>query len=366
MFFKHCREGEMASRLLVGSRKGLFVLEPKGGEWKIAQQAFLAQPVTQVLHDPRDGSLYVALNLGHFGVKLHRSDDQGASWTEVTAPAFPKQDGKDDAPSVAMIWALEAAGPDMPGVIWAGTMPAGVFQSKDKGVTWTQNPAFEAIPGKAGWFGGGNDAPALHSISIHPRDSRKMVVGISCGGAWRTEDAGASWANGCKGMWAAYMPPDQKDNPAAQDPHRIVRCRDHPETLWTQHHNAQFRSTSGAAEWSTISETFGFAVAAHPRDAETAWFVPAQKDEFRIPEDGDFSVLKTEDGGKTFRRITAGLPPKPCFDLVYRHALDVDEEGRALAFGSTTGNLWASGDSGESWRAVSNHLPPIYVLKFAL
>ena len=191
------------------------------------------------------------------------------------------------------------------------------------------------------------------------------AVGISCGGAWTTEDAGATWSSASKGMWAAYMPPDQRENPAVQDPHRIVRCRDHPDTLWTQHHNAQFRSTDGAAAWSTISETFGFAVAAHPKNAETAWFVPAQKDEFRIPADGDFCVLKTEDGGKSFRRITAGLPPKPCYDLIYRHALDVDAEGRALAFGSTTGNLWASGDSGESWRTVSNHLPPIYCLKFA-
>jgi photosystem II stability/assembly factor-like uncharacterized protein len=140
-------------------------------------------------------------------------------------------------------------------------------------------------------------------------------------------------------------------------------CRAHPETLWIQHHNAQFRSTDGAGEWGTISETFGFAVAAHPKDPQTAWFVPAQKDEMRIPSDQDFCVLKTEDGGKSFRRITAGLPPKPCFDLVYRHALDVDGEGRDLAFGSTTGNLWASGDGGEQWQVVSHHLPPIYCLR---
>ena len=91
--------------------------------------------------------------------------------------------------------------------------------------------------------------------------------------------------------------------------------------------------------------------------------MPAQKDEMRIPADGEFCVLKTEDGGRSFRRVTAGLPSAPCFDLIYRHALDVDGEGRDLAFGSTTGNLWASGDGGESWRAVSHHLPPIYCLK---
>lgn len=352
----------MASRMLVGSRKGLLIFEPKGKSWEIARQAFLGQPVSMAMHDPRDGALYVALNLGHFGAKLHRSDDGGVTWIEVAAPAFPKLDEK-DAPSVGMIWALEPAGADMPGTIWAGTMPAGLFRSDDQGVTWQLNEAFEAIPSKKEWFGGGNDAPGLHSIAIHPKDSRRMVTGISCGGAWATTDAGRSWSNASKGMWAAYMPPDQRENPSIQDPHRIVRCAAHPDTLWIQHHNAQFRSTDGAGAWGTISETFGFAVAAHPRDPDTAWFVPAQKDEMRIPSDQDFCVLKTEDGGKSFRRITAGLPPRPCFDLVYRHALDVDGEGRDLAFGSTTGNLWASGDGGEHWRVVSNHLPPIYCLR---
>src|SRR5262245_22272785 len=165
----------MASRMLVGSRKGLFILEPKGREWQIVEQAFMGQPVSMVLEDPRDGALYCALNLGHFGAKLHRSDDRGESWTEVAAPAFPKAEGKEDAPSLGMVWALEAAGPDMPDVIWAGTMPAGIFQSKDKGATWQQNQAFEAIPGKAQWFGGGNDAPGLHSIALHPQDSRKIL-----------------------------------------------------------------------------------------------------------------------------------------------------------------------------------------------
>ncbi|HVO04766.1 MAG TPA: hypothetical protein VMT54_21405 [Candidatus Cybelea sp.] len=354
----------MASRMLVGSRKGLFILEPeRKAAWRIAREAFLGQPVSMVMHDPRDGALYVALNLGHFGAKLHRSDDGGTSWTEVAAPAFPKAEGDEKAPSVGMVWALEPAGADMPGVIWAGTMPAGLFRSEDKGGSWSLNAPFEAIPGKASWFGGGNDAPGLHSIALHPRDSRRMILGISCGGAWATEDAGQSWTGAAKGMWAAYMPPEERENPNTQDPHRIVRCRDHPDTLWIQHHNAQFRSTDGAKEWNTISETFGFAVAAHPRDPETAWFVPAQKDEMRIPSEGDFCVLKTEDGGRSFRRITAGLPGKPCYDLIYRHALDVDGDGRDLAFGSTTGNLWASGDSGESWRVVSHHLPPIYCLK---
>jgi photosystem II stability/assembly factor-like uncharacterized protein len=354
----------MASRMLVGSRKGLLILEPQGtGEWHIAQQAFLGSPVTMVMHDPRDNALYCALNLGHFGAKMHRSDDGGETWVEIATPAFPKQPDGQDARSVGLVWALEPAGRDMPGVIWAGAMPAALFRSDDKGESWTINEALDGRPERLEWFGGGNDAPGLHSIEIHPKDSRRMVLGVSCGGAWATEDGGRNWSNCARGMWAAYMPPGQQENPNTQDPHRIVRCRDHPETLWTQHHNGMFRTTDGAGAWSTISQTFGFAVAAHPSDPLTAWFVPAQKDEMRIPEKAEFCVLKTEDGGNSFRRITVGLPGKPCFDLIYRHALDVDGEGRDLAFGSTTGNLWASADAGESWRAVSHHLPPIYCLK---
>ena len=74
----------MASRMLVGSRKGLLIFAPNGTGWEIAQQAFLGQPVSMAMHDPRDGALYAALNLGHFGAKLHRSEIElaGEGWNE--------------------------------------------------------------------------------------------------------------------------------------------------------------------------------------------------------------------------------------------------------------------------------------------
>ena len=355
----------MTQELLVGTRKGLFTLKKSSGAWSITRDAFLGVPVTMTLRDPRDGVIYAALRHGHFGAKLHRSDDGGKAWIEIACPAFPLAEGAEDKPSVDTIWALEAAGDDMPGAIFAGTMPAGVFRSDDRGATWQLNKALDERPEKKEWFGGGNDFPGLHSISIHPADSRRMLIGISCGGVWATDDAGETWRQSSKGLWAAFMPPDRREDPNIQDVHRLARCRDHPEHLWVQHHNAQFRSSNGAALWDTISETFGFGVAAHPKDPATAWFVPAEKDEMRIPHNGEFCVLKTSDGGKSFRRITAGLPPKPCYDLILRHALDVDASGEVLAFGSTTGNLWLSEDSGESWQSVSHHLPPIYALRFA-
>jgi hypothetical protein len=109
---------------------------------------------------------------------------------------------------------------------------------------------------------------------------------------------------------------------------------------------------------------FGFAVAVHPHDGDTAWLVPAIKDERRIPVDGKVVVVRTRDGGKSFTVLREGLPQQHAYDLVYRHGLAVNTSGETLAFGSTTGSLWVSEDQGDSWQCVSTHLPPIYCVRF--
>jgi len=218
------------------------------------------------------------------------------------------------------------------------------------------------------WFGGGADYPGIHSICVHPGDADDVVIGISCGGAWVTRDGGQSWSVGGTGMRAEYMPPEMQFEPNAQDPHQVVQCLANPDALWVQHHNGIFRSTDRAASWSEIKNVnpsaFGFAVAVHPRDAETVWLVPALKDEKRYPADGRVVVNRTRDGGKTFETLTTGLPQQHAYDLVYRHALDIDESGEVLAFGSTTGSLWVTENGGDSWQTVSSNLPPIHSVRF--
>jgi hypothetical protein len=135
-----------------------------------------------------------------------------------------------------------------------------------------------------------------------------------------------------------------------------------------QHHSGMFRSTDAGATWSQLKppgDDFGFAVAAHPQDGNTAWFVPAIKDELRVPRDGALAVTRTRDGGRSFETLREGLPQRDAFDLVYRHGLDVDATGRRLAMGSTTGGLWVSDDGAERWSLVNAHLPPIYAVRFA-
>jgi photosystem II stability/assembly factor-like uncharacterized protein len=268
-----------------------------------------------------------------------------------------------------MAWALEAGGKDEPGVLWCGTIPGGLFRSADRGESWELNLALWNHPARKEWFGGGYDFPGIHSICVDPRDSRRLTVGISCGGVWATTDGGASWTCRTEGMFADYMPPEQRGAPHVQDPHRMVQCRAAPDCFWVQHHNAVFRSTDGALTWQEVPHAkpavFGFAVAVHPHRPEVAWLVPAVKDECRVPVDAKVVVARTRDGGETFEVLRQGLPQDRAYDLVYRHALDVDDSGDRLAMGSTTGSLWVSEDQGDSWTAVSSHLPPIAAVRFS-
>lgn len=357
----------MSDRLLIATRKGLLEVRRDAGAWSVAKTHFLGSPVSMSLRDPRDGAIYAALDLGHFGVKLHRSDDDGATWDEIAAPSYAGVGEGDDAPSLKLIWSLETGGPDEPGVLWAGTLPGGLFKSEDRGASWTLNRSLWDRPERAKWFGGGYDQPGIHSICVHPNDSRTLNIAVSCGGVWETNDGGETWTLGGQGMIAAYMPPEQAGDLDIQDVHRMVRAPTAPDTLWVQHHNGAFHSTAGIGAWSELTippSSFGFAVAVHPKAPGTAWFAPAVKDEFRVPVDGRLVVAKTTDGGRSFRPIGEGLPQKDAFDLIYRHGLDVDETGDRLALGSTTGNLWVSEDGGEAWAEVSGHLPPIYSVRF--
>ncbi|HJZ91563.1 MAG TPA: hypothetical protein VKE40_11875 [Gemmataceae bacterium] len=366
----------MADRLLVSTRKGLFAYERDKSGWRNGTTAFLGENVTLAQADARTGGWYAALNLGHFGTKLKYSPDAGKTWEDRAVPCYPEGatfvpgDGKPPTPAtLKLIWALEAGAANQPGRLWAGTLPGGLFRSDDGGQSWELVRGLWDRPERAKWFGGGADLPGIHSICIDPRDAKTIRVAISCGGVWKTADDGETWEVTADGMFAEYMPPELKGDPNIQDPHRMVQCRSEPDRLWVQHHNGVFRSTDGGRKWEVVPDikpsVFGFGVAVHPRDGKTAWFVPAVKDERRIPVDGKLVVTRTRDGGKTFDILRQGLPQQDAYDLVYRHALDIDGSGDRLAFGSTTGGLWLSEDQGDRWQTLNAHLPPIHAVRFA-
>jgi hypothetical protein len=362
---------------LIATRKGLFELTRKGKGWDLGPPSFLGEPVTMALHDRRDGTTYAALNLGHFGVKLHRRDRGARQWAEIAAPAYPTQpEGTKDevAWKLQLVWSLAAGGANEPGALWAGTLPGGLFRSRDRGDSWALVRPLWDRPERREWLGGGAEAPGIHSICIDPRDARRVLVGISCGGAWATQDGGASWTLRASGMRAGYMPPERADDPNIQDPHRIVRSPSAPDVLWCQHHNGIWRSGDDGVSWQRVEiegkggkpqTDFGFAVAVDPRDPDVAWFVPAAADQRRVPLDAALSVTRTRDGGRSFEVLRRGLPQAHCYDLVYRHGLAVADDGRTLVMGSTTGGLWLSEDGGDAWTTISTTLPPIYAVAFA-
>jgi hypothetical protein len=358
--------------LLVSTRKGLFTFSERDGNWELRDHAFVGVAVTLTLHDRRDGARYAALNHGHFGPKLHRLDAGAGEWVELAVPEHPvdtvinPNTGQAAAAATQLLWSLAAGHRSQPGRLWCGTIPGGLFRSDDRGGSWSLVRSLWDRPERAEWFGGGYDSPGIHSIVTRDDDPDDVVVGVSCGGAWRTIDDGGSWHLGV-GMQADFMPPERIEDPRIQDPHRIVRCAAVPEVLWTQHHNGIFRSTDGGDTWHRFVEvepsTFGFAVAVDPTNPDRAWFVPADNDTARLPVDGAVVVSTTGDGGRSWSVLREGLPGRMAFDLVYRHSLSVDATGSVLAMGSTTGSLWSTTDGGRRWRALDAHLPPILAVE---
>lgn len=359
----------MSDRAWVATRKGLFELRRVHDGWRIGTVSFLGDPVTAVL-PPEPGAparpMIAALNLGHFGVKVHVSENRGETWQEAATPAYPPQPsdaGGDVEWKLQQIWTLVGKGDD----VWAGTLPGGLFRSHDAGQSWQLNEALWNDPRRREWTGGGYEAPGLHSIVLDPRDDdpshQRMLVGVSTGGVWASDDGGASWSLVGEGLRAEYMPPERAHDAIVQDVHRLAVCASQPDTVWCQHHNGIFRSTDAGRTWREITDvpvsSFGFAVAVDPNDPRRAWFAPAVADQRRIPVDAAFAVLRTDDGGRSFTVLRDGLPQSHCYDLVYRHCLDVGSDGRTLMMGSTTGSLWVSADGGEHWRTISTSLPPI-------
>ena len=354
----------MNGQMLVATRKGLLQLARKNGGWSVERTSFAGIPVTAALHDARDGTLYAMLKHGHFGAKLHRSDDEGRSWTELAAPAFPADAA--GSPTLFQIWTLEAGGAAEPGRLWAGALPAGLFVSSDRGEHWQHVGALWNVPEREKWFGGGYDDAGIHTISPDPRDPKRVFVAISCGGVWDSADGGQSWRLRGDGMVATYMPPGigGTEGNAGPAPGGALRCRArHDVDAAPLRHLPLDRRRRDLDAAQTAGGRFrlrGGGASEGPADRLVR---PAIKDELRVPRDGALAVTRTRDGGRTFESFRDGLPQRDAFDLVYRHGLDVDEAGTRLAMGSTTGSLWVSDNAGEAWQLVNAHLPPIYAVR---
>jgi hypothetical protein len=392
----------MSDMLILATKKGALILDRKNGRWTPRPIAHAGQAVSYAARDPRDGVIWTCMDNAHWGPALMRSRDGGATWEDASRVAYPKgaryieqlipdpkameEAGKSIAykPAALMkVWALGFAGKDQPGVIHAGTLPGGLFTTRDGGGSWELNRPLWNHPSRGGdlfageatsrneWGGTpaamayGEFVPGIHSVVVDPRDSDHFYVAVSCAGVLETRDGGKSWAGCNRGMLNDYLP-----DPAAEwghDPHVVALCRAQPDRLWQQNHTGVFTSEDGARNWKRVSRPesgvhFGFPIAAHQEDPKTAWVVPLRSDQERMTLDGGMFVARTRDGGASWESFREGLPQEHCYDVIYRHALDAS--GDRVCFGTTTGNAYVSEDRGETWKCLGNNLPPIHSVRF--
>lgn len=393
----------MADIILLGTRKGTLILDHKKQSWRARPIAHAGTPVCYAARDPRDGTLWASLDHGHWGPKVSRSRDGGASWEDAPSIKYPEgaryivkaiptpdfdpnapgsQPGYADA-TLYKIWNIAFGTEAQPGRLYAGTIPGGLFVSDDGGETWELNRPLWNHESRGGdlfvgdatsenhWQGTpasidyGVFEPGIHSIIVDPRDPDHWYVAVSTAGVLETRDGGRSWASRNQGMLMDYMP-----DPGAEwghDPHFISACPGAPDHIWQQNHCGVFYSDDGARTWRVVSKPeagarFGFPVAVDANDGQTAWVIPAKGDFERMAIDGGLAVARTTDGGQTWQSLRKGLPQENAYDIVLRHALDIADD--SLCFGSTTGNVYLSEDRGESWHCLGNHFPPIYSVRF--
>jgi photosystem II stability/assembly factor-like uncharacterized protein len=276
-------------------------------------------------------------------------------------------DGASKPAKVTYLWTIVPGGADQPGRLYIGSEPGGLFQSDDNGETFSLVEGLWNHPSRRkNWFGGGRDQAGTCCIVVDPRDSNHLFAGVSVGGVYESTDGGQTWAGRNQGLRADYLPDPYSEY--GHDPHFLVASPSNPDVLWQQNHCGVFRSTNRGLSWADISQkdgpvNFGFPIAVDPHDEATAWVVPGISDDQRMAVDGALCVGRTEDGGKTWTELRTGLPQQNCYDIVFRHALDID--GETLIFGTTTGNLFLSENRGDTWRSLGSYFPPIYSVRFA-
>jgi hypothetical protein len=353
------------TELLVGTKKGLFVLEGEpGGGFEVTARAFAGQPVEYAMREPRSGRLLASVTNPFYGPKIWHAMDAAGEWEQTKGVALPEGGEK----AVERIWTIVPG--EANGTVYAGGDPGVLFESHDGGVTWELNRTLWEHPTRPEWQPGGGGL-CLHSIVPWPGDPNRLTLALSAVGIWLTEDGGRTWAHGNQGLKARYLPDDAPADTLALCVHHVERAPRRPERLFLQFHGGVFRSDDAGGSWTYIAgglpSDFGFPLAVDPADPDSAFVIPLVADMDRVTPDGRVRVYETRDAGETWAPRGDGLPSEDAYLTVLRCAFDRGGEGEGLElyFGATSGDVFGSGDAGATWFTAARNLPPVYSVQTA-
>jgi photosystem II stability/assembly factor-like uncharacterized protein len=347
------------TELLVGTKKGLFVLEGEpGGQFELTARAFPGEPVEYAMRDPRSGRLVATVTNAFYGPKIWHTDDAAGTWTQAEGLALPE--GGDKA--LERIWVITAGEGDAP--LYAGGDPGVLFESRDGGASWELNRALWEHPTRPQWQPGGGGL-CLHSIVPWPDEPERLAVAISAAGVWLTDDGGRTWRQGNRGLMAGYLPEESREGATALCVHHLERSPSQPERIFMQFHGGVYRSDDAGETWTDIAaglpSNFGFPLAVDPADPDSAFVIPLNADVDRVTPEGRVRVYETRDAGASWTARGDGLPQRHAYLTILRQAFDSVGEGPQLElyFGATSGDVYGSGDAGGSWFTAAASLPPV-------